>query len=205
MSRRVLGWILVIYGLLGLMLVAGGAPTGLALAGTVERLSITADGSLRAAIRSTQAAADAFVNVDISLSEAESSADSAAALARDASGTLGSLALAMEISVFGAQPLLPLASEFDSSADQASELAETLDSVASSMGDTRVDVATIGAELDVLSDELSELRDASGSGVGAPPIRLFVILLLGWLLVPAVGGIIGGLALLRTSVARPTV
>lgn len=204
MSRRALGWVLVIYGLLGLMLVAGGAPTGLALAGTVERLSISADGSLRAAIRSTQATADAFVNADFSLAEAESSADAAAALARDASGTLGSLALAMEISVFGAQPLLPLAAEFDDSAEQASALAETLDGVASSMGDTRVDVAGIGAELEILSDELDTLREASGGGASAPPIRLFVFLLLGWLLVPAIGGILGGLALLRTSVPPAT-
>ncbi len=199
MSRRVLGWGLIVYGILGLLLVLGGAPTGLALASTVERLSVTADGSLEAAVRSTRAAADAFVNVDGSLSEAEASADAAATLARDASGTLASLSTAMEIAVFGAQPLLPLAAEFDTSAEQASALAETLDSVAGSMGDTRVDVAKIGTELDGLGRELNELRDASGDGVSAPPIRLFVLLLLAWLLLPAIGSIAGGAALVRTA------
>lgn len=116
MSRRILGWGLIVYGLLGVALIAGGASTGLALASSVERLAVTADGTLRAAARSTGAAADAFVNVDGSLAEAESSASSAGDLAAEASGTLQSLASAMEIAVFGAQPLLPLAAEFDASA-----------------------------------------------------------------------------------------
>lgn len=197
MSRRALGWGLIAYGVIGIALIAGGASTGLALASTVERLAVTADGTLQAAVRSTEAAADAFVNVDGSLSEAESSATSAADLATEASGTLQSLASAMEISVFGAQPLLPLAGEFDASAQQASALGDELDGVAGSLGDTRVDVARIGTELDGLSRELAALREASGNGVAAPPIRIFVTLLLLWLLVPALGGLVAGVVLLR--------
>ncbi|MGI8657855.1 MAG: hypothetical protein ACR2K4_03670 [Candidatus Limnocylindria bacterium] len=198
MSRRVAGWALLLYGVLGLLLVAGGAPTGLSLASSVERLSLTADGTLEAAIRSTDAAAKAFVNVDGSLSQAEQSADAAAALARDASGSLSSLAVAMQISLLGAQPLLPLASNFEDSAAQADALAGTLDGVAGSLGDSRVDIARIGSELGELSTELGVLREAGGSGASAPPIRLFVMLLLAWLLVPALGGVVTGIMLLRT-------
>ena len=68
-----------------------------------------------------------------------------------------------------------------------------------SLGDTRTDVARIGTELDSLGAELAGLRDANGSGGGgsAPPLRLFVVLLLSWLLVPALGALVGGVVLLR--------
>jgi hypothetical protein len=189
---------LVIYGVVGLVLTLGGAVLGLGLASRIERLAVTADDTLAAAVRSTDAAADAFTNVDASLSEAEASADAAASLARDASGTLASLARSMELSVFGAQPLLPLAGEFEASADQAAALGETLDRVSGSLGDTRTDVSRIGTELESLGAELAALRGASGNdAASAPPLTAFVLLLLAWLLVPAVGGLLGGIALLR--------
>lgn len=203
MRRPLLAWSLILYGVLGFALVLGGAMIGLELASRIERLATTADGTLAAAVRSTDAAADAFTNVDGSLSEAETSAAAAGALARDASGTLASLARAMELSVFGAQPLLPLAGEFDASAEQASALGETLDRVGGSLGATRTDVTSIGTELDELSVQLAGLRNANGSGGPAPPLRPFVILLLSWLLVPAVGGLLAGLALLRRPRTSP--
>lgn len=203
MRRPLLAWSLILYGVLGFALILGGAMIGLELAARVERLATTADGTLAAAVRSTDAAGDAFTNVDGSLSEAETSAAAAGALARDASGTLASLARAMELSVFGAQPLLPLAGEFDASAEQASALGETLDRVGGSLGATRTDVTSIGSELDELSVQLAGLRDANGSGGTAPLLRPFVILLLSWLLVPAVGGLLAGLALLRRPRTSP--
>jgi len=197
-SRRGLGWALIAYGVLGVALVLGGAPAGLSLAASVETLAVTADDTLRAAVASTEAAADAFVNVDASLAQAESSAQSAAELSRDASGTLTSLSAAMELSVFGVQPMLPLAGEFEASASQAFALGDELTGVADSMGGTRDDVAQIGSELSRLSVELAKLREAGGNGDAPPPIRTFVLLLLAWLMVPAIGGIVGGAALLRT-------
>ena len=197
MGHRLLGWGLVLYGLLGLGIVLGGAVVGLDVAARVERLASAAGGTLDAAARSTEAAADAFTNVDASLAESQVSAEGAADLALEASGTLDSLSRAMQLSVFGAQPLLPLASEFAASADQAASLAETLDSVAASLDETRGDVSGIGVELDRLASQLAVLQESTGSGGSAPPVRPFVILLLAWLLVPAVGGVIGGLAVLR--------
>jgi hypothetical protein len=197
MRRPLLAWALIVYGLLGIALVVGGAAIGLGLASQVERLAVTADGTLAAAVRSTDAAASAFGNVDASLTEAQTSADAAASLSRDASGTLASLARAMELSVFGAQPLLPLAGEFEASSEQASALGGTLDLLGGSLSDTRTDVARIGSELEALSAELAALREANGPGGSAPPLRAFVVLLLTWLLVPAVGAVLGGLVLLR--------
>nr|MBA3587969.1 hypothetical protein [Chloroflexota bacterium] len=92
---------------------------------------------------------------------------------------------------------LPLAGEFDASAEQAAALGETLDRVGGSLGATRSDVTRIGTELNTLSAELALLRDANGTDGAAPPLRPFVMVLLAWLLVPAIGGLLGGLALLR--------
>jgi hypothetical protein len=194
--RRLLGWGLVLYGLVGIALVIIGGTVGLEVAERVEGLAAAAQGTLAAATRSVDAASDAFANVDSSLAESQTSAEAGASLALDASGTLASLSAAMELSIFGAQPLLPLAADFATSAEQADALADTLGRVASSLDDTRTDVSSIGDELDELGTELAVLRDSTGSGGDAPSVRPFVLLLLAWLLVPALGGVLGGMAVL---------
>lgn len=198
MGRRTLGWGLILYGIVGLVLIATGAVLGLQAAGRIERLVQTADGTLAAAARATDAAAESFVSVDGSLAEAQASSEGAAALARNTSATLGSLATAMELSFFGTQPLLPLASEFSTSAEQATQLADTLDTMGGSLGDTRTDAGRIGTELGELSRELRSLQESTSTQGDGPPLRLFVTLLLAWLAVPALGGLIGGGAVLRT-------
>lgn len=197
-SRRAAGWLLVTYGLLGFVLVASGALVGLDAAGRFERLANDANAAITSASAATDAAADSFTDIDASLAESHASADAAAALAREASGTLAALASAMSLSVFGAQPLLPLAGEFTTSAEQAADLAETLDAVGGSLGDTRADVARIAPQLELLSDELDALGTGSDRGAGTPPLRVFVIVLLAWLLLQAVGSLLGGLALVRS-------
>ena len=197
-TRRTVGRLLVAYGVIGFALVLVGALIGFDLAGRVEGLSGTATATLTAASRATDATADAFVDVDASLEEARASSESAAMLAREASGTLRSLAAAMDLSIFGAQPLAPLAGEFEASADQAAELADTLDRVGSSLGDTRADVARIGPELTALSEELTALGDQPESVSAAVPLRLFVVLLLVWLVMQAGGSLFAGVVLLRS-------
>jgi len=196
-SRSLAGRLLIAYALMGFALVILGALIGLDLAGRVERLSTNADATLAAASRATDAAAGSFENVGRSLSEAQTSTQAAATLAQEASATLDALALAMRISVLGAQPLLPLADEFTTSADQAEALAGTLEGVGSALGDTRTDVARIGPELQGLSDQLDDLRGESAGPGTSPPLRLFVVLLLAWLLTQAVGSLVAGMALVR--------
>ncbi|MEO6294545.1 MAG: hypothetical protein ABIP01_05900 [Candidatus Limnocylindria bacterium] len=205
MRARPLAWGLIAYGLLGLLLVIGGAVIGLDVGGRIERLASSADGTLTAAARSTRAAADSFASIDGSLSEAQASADGAAILARDAGATLDSLAVAMQLTFFGAQPLLPLADEFTASADQAEQLGGRLDAVGSSLGDTRTDVAIIGVELESLSSEIESLQGAGGADGGSPPLRVFVGLLLAWIAIPAVAALLVGLDLLRRRKPEPLV
>jgi hypothetical protein len=188
---------MLIYGIVGLVLLLGTAFAGLGLAERAERLVASTEATLAAAARSTEAAAAAMADIDGSLTEAQVSAAAAATLARDASTTLASLGSAMQVSIFGAQPLLPLADDFMQSSDQAAALGDTLDGVEGSLVDTRAGVAGIGSELEELADEIEGVRGAAGADGDSPPIRLFVILLLAWLLVPAVGAVIGGITLLR--------
>jgi len=200
-SRRAAAWLLVLYGLLGVVLVVSGALVGLDAADRFERLATDANVAITSAAAATDAAADSFANIDASLAESRTSADAAAALAREASGTLTALASAMSLSFFGAQPLLPLAGEFTTSAEQAAELAETLDGVGSSLGDTRAGVARIAPQLERLSEELDALGAGSERATGTPPLRVFVVVLLAWLLMQAAGSLLGGLMLMRPRVA----
>jgi len=197
-SRRTTGRLLIAYAILGFVLVAFGAFTGLELAAQVERLSGTADEALSAAARATEAAADSFTAVDGSLSDAQTSADSAAGLAREAAGSLRSLAAAMDVSILGTQPLQGLAAAFETNADQADALAGTLDAVGESLGDTRTEIARIGPELSSLSEELRTLGTEPEAAAAAPGLRLFVVLLLVWLVMQAFASLVAGLVLLRS-------
>lgn len=197
MAGRAFGWALLAYGLAGLVLVVVGSVGGLEMAGSVENLAVQADTTLAAAEEATRATADSFGGVDDSLGEGEASTDAAAVLARDASGTLSSLANAMSLSILGTRPLQPLAADFAASASQASALADTLDGVGDSLSATREDMTRIGDELDQLAVELGALRDASSTGGSAPPVRLFVIIVLAWLGLQALAALVGGTTLLR--------
>jgi len=196
-TRRTAGWLLVTYGVVGIALLAVGAAVGVDLAARLERTAQAAEGTLDAAARSTRAAAAAFATADGSLENAQVSASDASDLARDAGATLDSLAVAMGISILGSQPLEPLAAEFSTSADQAVQLSDTLRTVAESFADTRTDVATIGAELESLGEQLEALQAGGDASAAAPPLRLFIGLLVAWLVIPAVGALIAGFGLLR--------
>jgi hypothetical protein len=201
-GRRWLGWGLIAYGLVGVAMIMAGSLIGLAAADRVERLVTDADSALTAAASATRAAADSFDGVDDSLTAATDSSAAAAALARRSQETLDSLAAAMEVSILGARPLLSLAADFADSAVLAGDLADTLDGVQQSLGSTQADVATIGAELDVLADELDDLGSVTGLDEGAPPVRIFVVLLLLWLGVQVVAAFVGGIVLLRGTADR---
>jgi hypothetical protein len=201
-GRAWLGWGLIAYGVIGVAMIVAGSLIGLAAADRVERLVTDADSALSAASAATRAAADSFDGVDDSLTEATESSAAAAALARRSEQTLDNLADAMQVSILGAQPLLPLASDFSDSAVLAGELADTLEGVQESLGSTRTDIAAIGAELETLANELENLGGVTQLEGGAPPIRIFVGLLLLWLGVQVIAAIVGGVLLLRSERTR---
>ena len=195
MGRSTLAWGLIAYGVAGLILSIVGVTFGLDAAGQLERLAGATDQTLEAAARSTSAAAQSFDSIDASLVSAETSVAQAATLAADAGATLDALSAAMNLSVFGAQPLRPLADEFADAADQAGELATTLTTTAGSVSDVQADATAIGVELEGLAEELEALR---GTVPQDPvPIRGLVALLIAYLTLPAVAALIAGSLMLR--------
>ena len=195
MGRSTMGLGLIAYGVVGLALSIIGFTFGLDAAGQLERLAAATDTTVDAAARSTAAAADSLDSIDASLVNAEDSIDQAATLSADAGATLDALSVAMNLSIFGAQPLQPLADDFAQAADQADQLAATLATTAGSVTDVRADAAAIGEQLDALADELTGLR---GSVPANPvPIRGLVALLLAYLTLPAVAALVSGLLIVR--------
>jgi hypothetical protein len=195
MGRPTLAWGLVAYGVVGLVLSLTGFTFGLDAAGRLERLAAASDTTLESAARSTAAAAESFDSIDASLASSEISIAQAATLSADAGATLDALSVAMNLTIFGAQPLQPLGDEFADAADQAERLAATLDTTGVSVSDVRTDAEAIGGELEALAGELEVLRDSLPAD--PVPIRGLVALLLAYLTLPAVAGLVAGSLLLR--------
>ena len=198
MPRRRLGWALIAYGVTGVVLLIVVVGVALDAAARAERLVGSADTTLESAATTADAAAAAFSGANDSLDRGAASAADAATLSRDASATLRALAAAMEISIFGAQPLLPLADDFAATADQAASLADELDGVGAALEDTQTDITLVGARLSELADDLDALSPAETSTSSMPPLRLIVALLGIWLALPAIGALAAGIWLLRT-------
>jgi hypothetical protein len=197
MPTRRLGWALIAYGAVGIVLLIIVAVVAFDAAARAERLVGSANTTLESAATTADAAADAFTGADESLNRGAASAADAATLSREASGTLRSLSAAMELSIFGAQPLLPLADDFAATADQAASLADQLDGVGTALSDTQIDITLVGQRMRDLADDLTALSPSGGPAASMPPLRLIVALLAIWLGLPAVGALGAGIWLLR--------
>ena len=195
MGRSTLAWGLVAYGLVGLALSIIGFTFGLDAAGQLERLAAATDTTLEAAARSTAAAADSFDSIDATLVNAEGSIAQAATLSADAGATLDALSAAMNLSIFGAQPLQPLADEFADAADQAEELAATLETTLA-IGLRRPHRCRCHRRR--ARGACRRARGAARLGAVHPvPIRGLVALLLAYLTLPAVAALVAGSLMLR--------
>lgn len=196
---RMLGWLLVAYAGIGLVIVLVAAVVGGPLIARVDRLATSAAGTMTAATQATDAAADAFVGFDASLAEADAAVGDAADLSREASVTLDGLAVAMSLSILGQQPLLPLAGQFETSADQLRALGGNLDAVGGALVGNRDDIAELGIRMRALADRMADLEDRiddEQAARGLPLGWLFYGFLL-WQLLPIAAAAIGGAWLLR--------
>ena len=201
---RMLGWLLVLYASAGALLLVATLAIGGPLMTRAEQLAGSAGGSMGSAADAAVAAADAFDGFDASLTQARGSTADAAAISRATSRTLQSLADAMSLSVFGNQPLLPLADEFSASAGPLELMGENLESIGEALASNQGDVAALAVELRTLADELNQLRvevDRESSEDGtAPPLSWLLYGFALWqLLAVASAAVAGGILLRRTS------
>jgi hypothetical protein len=202
MAARRAGWALAVYGVVSLVLLAVAGVLAMDVASRVERLMGGADRTLLAAVRTVDAAADAFRGTDASLAQGQASAERAATLSREAATSMTAIAEAMRVSIFGAQPLLALEDDFTRSAEQAVALSTELDGVAASLGSSRGDLETVADRMSTLATELGSLRGSGGGTADPPPVRPLLLVLLGWLALLPIGALFAAGWLLRSS--RPT-
>ena len=196
---RTLGWLLVVYAAIGLMLLMAAVAVGLPMVARVQRLAGSASGSIEAAAGSAQAASEALAGFDDSLAEAQQSATDAASLSRDAAQTLSGLSAAMNVSILGTQPLVGLADDFAASADQLVQLGESLEQIGQAMGTSQGDVDSVARELQVLTTELTELAGATEAELAgaSPPLSWLFVGFLAWQAVQVVAAGLAGLLILR--------
>jgi hypothetical protein len=211
--RRYLGLGLAAYGLAGLALLA---VAGAVIGGTIQELSVAGTtvgeqrdalvATLRATSLTMRNASSGVGNVGQSLTAAHASADHAAGLARSMGNTMRGLSGAMNVQIFGTQPLAGLTSGFDSAAGQSDELAGDLDALGSALTQNTTDLETSRQDLAALSERVDLLVASVETipfGGGQEPFvaELIFVALLIWLAVPAVASIVVGVALLRVAPA----
>ncbi|HEX6138976.1 MAG TPA: hypothetical protein VF013_00760 [Candidatus Limnocylindria bacterium] len=200
---RILGWLLLAYAVVGVVFVVVAALVGAPLVGRAERLATSASGTMDAAAAAAATSADAFGGFDASIEQARSSAADAATLTRQTSVTLDGLADAMSLSIFGAQPLLPLAGQFTDSAEQLRQLGDSLEGIGQALDANRSDVAEVGLRMRDLADELAAFqgRVASERESAALPLSWLFYGFLAWQLLPILAAAVAGRWLLsRTGV-----
>ena len=203
---RTLGWLLIVYAALGLMLLVAAVAVGMPMVGRVQRIADSANGSIQAAAGSARAASQALAGFDDSLTQAQQSASDAAALSRDAAQTLDGLSAAMSVSILGTQPLVGLADDFAASADQLVQLGDSLEHIGQAMVTSQGDVDQVAVELQGLTDQLTDLAGATEAELAGanPPLSWLFVGFLAWQAVQVVAAGLAGMLLLRSApTARP--
>jgi hypothetical protein len=188
--RRVVAGALIAYGALGLLVVAAlAASVGPALS-TMDALS-RSSADVERTLATTRDAFDTFAS---SLVEARRSSQQAAVTARGASATAKQLGDAMAISIFGAQPLLSLATNFRKQATDIESLAIDLDALGTVLGRDERDVRAIRDQLAALHDRTVLIASSSAASAPIGPVLYLLIL---WLGAQAAAALAAGVLLWR--------
>lgn len=202
---------LVIYGLSGLVMLAIGALSvgkpfedvgGLSTAVVAQRETLV--DTLDETANTVAEAGTSFTNLDDSLARAQTSAQHAGDLTRGMSATMRELGRAMQLQVFGTQPLVGLATGFDQAADQLNGLGTDLDAMGSSLGQNATDVRAMQGHLTDLRQQVLHLRDAvqatpsfEGTRNAVATLRVVLYTVIAWLTVLAATCLVLGVAILR--------
>jgi hypothetical protein len=191
--------VLVVYGLLGLLVLAGALAVGAPAIGRVEEMATSAASTMQSASRAATTAADAFDGFGASMEQARASASDAASLSRDAAATSAALADAMSVSIFGARPLIGLADEFTATSQQLQRLAVNLDGIGAALTGSDDDLARVELSLRSLAADLAELRMGIRAQADEPPISFSLLFyaFLVWQAMLVVASLAVGVMLLR--------
>jgi methyl-accepting chemotaxis protein len=211
-ARRLIGSLLVAYGILGFIVFVAGAilvsePLD-RLAEATSRLDqqrLLLARSLRTTSTTLGDAGAGLAGFDASIEQARGSTDRAAGLSRDVAATMAEVATSMrQITIFGTQPLANLAVGFERADDQLRQLGTDLDGIGTSLDRNAEDAATTRRGIDRLQGQIDLLADAvEGTSLGGlqgeaiEQLRLAIILIAAWLALLALGSLATGLFLIR--------
>ena len=174
-ARRVISSALVAYGALGLLLVL---TLGVSVAPALSTLDALARSSSDVE-RTLAATRDAFDTFGSSLVEARRSSEQAAITARGASTTAKQLADGMSISIFGAQPLIGLATSFRKQSTDIDSLATDLDALGTTLSRDERDVRAIRDQIAALHDRTVLISSTQISSLPVAPVLYLLLLWMG--------------------------
>lgn len=210
--RRLLGVGLTAYGLLGLaaasLVVVATFAVGPELESTFERIDRQREAivatleSSASALERTAALADEAAGA---LASSGDIASEAANVSRRLADTLSRLASTFgSFAILGNEPFAPLASDANQLAAQLRGIATDLDalgirlrSIASDVPALADDLEATSEQLVVLADELEQLTIAESSTMALRWLAIGIVLLVAWLIVPALVALGVGINLLR--------
>lgn len=203
---------LIVYGLLGLALVAISSVVAWRTFEQLDQIGASIGeqrdalvGSLQATSGTLRSSTTAFDGIDATLGNARTSSTQAARFARDLSTTMGQLAVTAQLNIFGVQPLIGLADGFTRASEQLVGLGTTLDETGAALATTRGELGQVKADLGRVQQQVDRLARAfeatslpiGGQDAGGLPIlRLAIFSLLLWLAGQAVVSILMGFVLL---------
>jgi hypothetical protein len=192
---RVIAAALIAYGLAGIVVLGALAIAVLPMTNTIDTIA-RSSADVSEALASTR---DAFDGFGASLTEAQRSAERAAVAARSSSQAASQLANGMSLSIFGAQPLLSLATGFRQQSDDLAALAAELDALAVSLSRNGDDVRELRTDVATLHTRATSLGTSSTGPSWLVPALLVLFV---WMAVPPLVALVGGLLLLRASTGR---
>jgi ABC-type transporter Mla subunit MlaD len=210
--RRAIGAGLTAYGLAGL--VAGILIVGATLAvGTgLEPAMASVDRQRDAIVASLEHGASALDqvatvadDVAVSAEQAASIASQSADVSRRLADTLSRLASTFgSFAILGNEPFAPLAADATQLAAQLRGIANDLDALGISIGriareipPLATEVRALSAELDTLATELAAFEVPATAATAFRWLVVGIVVLVAWLLVPAVASLVVGIRLLR--------
>jgi hypothetical protein len=195
---RAAGVGLTAYGLVGIILIVIALLVGSAALGRVERLTGSLSSTLAAATTTSRSSVTALGNLGTGVTQSSTAAGDAGGIVDQASTTSAQLAAAMGLSIFGTQPLLPMAESFNQLSTQLQSLSGDLRSIGSALDTSGSDLDRLETEMERLTARLEALSGTNGTAsvIAGGGLRLAFLALLLWLAIPAVGALLVGLALL---------
>ena len=214
--RRWVGLGLILYGLAGLVLAAGGAVLVSSSFRGVDRLAdtiVAQRNTLALSLETTAAfvanAATSVTAVDDVLADSVEATRGAATMARSLATAADEVAVAATFQIFGQQPLATVATSFTRVGADARVLADQLDAAGATLGGTTTETDRLRADLVRVSEQIRTFnRGLTESAVlddiesGFDPPRLVLYGLLGWLAAQALAAVVTGVVLIVTSRRR---